>query len=236
MNQEPSTNSFDEQAARAHEASRRLKRNMFIVIVCMIVFAIVAIPLINYLDNPAQTNSNGELMTSPRPNSVIFFDPDYEYDIMKDAEYLAKDRAIYYCDKISGVTEALDDNSIYGYGDALPVLKKMIDCIIAGDADEYNKLFSSNYFAVEGREPEEPFTMQQVYDILFTKVAVSDKKTEAGRKYTQYEFEVDYKIHKNNGTFRTDIGHDESRKQYFVLSDSTGERVLIDQILIYTYK
>ena len=239
MNQEPSAtpaNSFDEQAAKAREASRRLKRNMLIVIACMVVFAIVAIPVINFLDNPDGSQSDGELVTSPRPNSVIYFDPDYDYDIMKDTEYLEKDRTIYYCDSISGITEALDDKTLYEYGDALPVLKKMIDCIIAGDADEYNKLFSSNYFAIEGREPEEPFTMQQVYDILFTKAAVSEKKTENGKKYTQYEFEVEYKIHKNNGTFRTDIGHDESRKQYFVLSDSTGERVLIDQILIYTYK
>lgn len=238
MNQDPSTppiNSFDEQAAEARKASRRLKRNMLIVIACMVLFAIVAVPLISYLDNPDQ-NSKEELVTSPRPNSVIFFDPDYDYDIMKDAEYLAKDRTIYYYDKHSGVTEALDNESIYQYGDALPVLKKMIDCIIAGDADEYNKLFSSNYFAIEGREPEEPFTMQQVYDILLTKAAISEKQAENGRKYTQYEFEVEYKIHKNNGTFRTDIGHDESRKQYFVLSNSTDERVLIDQILIYTYK
>ncbi len=239
MNQDPSikhNNSFDEQAAEALKASRRLKRNMLIVIVCMVIFAIVAVPLINYLDNPDRSSSGDELVTSPRPNSVIFFDPDYDYDIMKDAEYLAKDRAIYYCDKSSGVTEALDQESIYQYGGALPVLKKMIDCIIAGDADGYNKLFSSNYFAIEGREPEEPFTMQQVYDIRFSKAAVSEKLTENGKKYTQYEFEVEYKIHKNNGTFRTDIGHDESRKQYFVLSDSTNEQVLIDQILIYTYK
>lgn len=239
MNSNPTTptpNSFDEQAAKAREASRRLKRNMLIVIVGMIVFALIAIPLIDLIDGSNRDRSDGELVTSPRPNSVIYFDPDYDYDIMKDAEYLGKDRAIYYCDMLSGITEALDDTTIYEYGDALPVLKKMIDCIIAGDADGYNKLFSSNYFAIEGREPEEPFTMQQVYDILFTKVAVSEKSTENGKKYTQYEFEVEYKIHKNNGTFRTDIGHDESRKQYFVLSDSTTEHVLIDQILIYTYK
>lgn len=238
MNQDPfnnSANSFDEQAAAARDASRRLKRNMLIVIACMIVFAILATSLINLIDG-TDRDGDKELITSPRPNSVIFFDPDYDYDITKDSEYLAKDRAIYYCDLLTGVTEALDNKSLYQYGDALPVLKKMIDCIIAGDADGYNKLFSSNYFSIEGREPEEPFTMQQVYDIRFTKVAVSEKSTEAGKKYTQYEYEVEYKIHKNNGTFRTDIGHDDSRKQYFVLSDSTGENVLIDQILIYTYK
>jgi hypothetical protein len=47
---------------------------------------------------------------------------------------------------------------------------------------------------------------------------------------------VEYRIRNNNGTFRTDIGHDESRKQYFVLSDSTSRDVLIDQILGYKYR
>ena len=88
----------------------------------------------------------------------------------------------------------------------------------------------------EGREPEPPFTMQQVYDILITRVAVTDVVDEKLGKYTQYEYTVEYKIHKNNGTFRTDLGHDDSRKQYFILSDSTGSEVLIDQILGYQYK
>ena len=57
-----------------------------------------------------------------------------------------------------------------------------------------------------------------------------------GKAYTQYVFTVEYKIHKNNGTFRTDIGLDESRRQYFVLSDSTGKEVLIDQIRNVQYK
>jgi hypothetical protein len=54
-------------------------------------------------------------------------------------------------------------------------------------------------------------------------------------KYTQYEYEVEYKIRLNDGTFRTDIGHDESKKQYFILSDSVSDDVLIDQILDYNY-
>jgi hypothetical protein len=77
--------------------------------------------------------------------------------------------------------------------------------------------------------------MQRIYDIKFTKVSETTVPGEKG-KYTQYEYEVEYKISRNDGLFRTDIGSDESKKQYFILSDSTSENVLIDQILDYNYR
>ena len=77
--------------------------------------------------------------------------------------------------------------------------------------------------------------MQRLYDIKFTLVNETEKSDERG-KYTQYEYEVEYKIQLNDGTFRTDIGHDESKKQYYILSDSVAGKVLIDQILNFNYR
>ena len=223
---------FEEQSRAARESTRRLKRNMIIVLVCMVAFAVVAIPLINILDklqNGEDTEETGKLP----PSSIIFATPDYEYDIMQDEEYLQLNRRIYHCDERSGLTEELTDKNIGGYGPAARVLREAINAIIAGDADAYNALFSDNYYA--NNEPESPFTMQRLYDIKITKVIETIKSGEKG-KYTQYEYEVEYKIRLNDGTFRTDIGHDESKKQYFILSDSVTGDVLIDQILDYNYR
>jgi hypothetical protein len=223
---------FEEQSRAARESTRRLKRNMIIVLVCMVAFAVVAIPLINILDklqNGEDTEETGKLP----PSSIIFATPDYEYDIMQDEEYLQLNRRIYHCDERSGLTEELTDKNIGGYGPAASVLREAINAIIAGDADAYNALFSDNYYA--NNEPESPFTMQRLYDIKITKVNETIKSGEKG-KYTQYEYEVEYKIRLNDGTFRTDIGHDESKKQYFILSDSVTGDVLIDQILDYNYR
>lgn len=223
---------FEEQSRAARESTRRLKRNMIIVLVCMVAFAVVAIPLINILDklqNGEDTEETGKLP----PSSIIFATPDYEYDIMQDEEYLQLNRRIYHCDERSGLTEELTDKNIGGYGPAAGVLREAINAIIAGDADAYNALFSDNYYA--NNEPESPFTMQRLYDIKITKVNETIKSGEKG-KYTQYEYEVEYKIRLNDGTFRTDIGHDESKKQYFILSDSVTGDVLIDQILDYNYR
>ena len=222
---------FEEQSRIARESTRKLKRNMIIVLVCMVAFAVVAIPLISFLDN-LQSDGNNEESTKHPPSSIIFVTPDYEYDIMQDEGYLDLNRRIYHCDEQTGLTEELTDKNIIGYGPAAVVLRDAINAIIAGDADAYNALFSDNYYS--NHEPEAPFTMQRVYDIKITKVNESVKSGPNGR-YTQYEYDVEYKIRLNDGTFRTDIGHDESKKQYFILSDSVTGEVLIDQILNYNY-
>lgn len=223
--------SFGEQSRQARESTRRLKRNMIIVLVCMAVFAAAAIPLINVLDGLQNGGKEEETKKLP-PSSIIFATPDYEYDIMQDNDYLQLNRRIYHYDERSGETNVLTDKNISGYGAGAVVLRAYINAVIAGDADTLNTLFSENYFANHEEEP--PFTMQRLYDIKLTK---KDETVIAGKKgkYTQYEYEVEYKIRLNDGTFRTDIGHDESKKQYFVLSDSVTGEVLIDQILEYNY-
>lgn len=223
--------SFEEQSRQARESTRRLKRNMIVVLICMVVFAVVAIPLINMLDGLQNGGEEEETKKLP-PSSIIFATPDYEYDIMQDQDYLQLNRRIYHCDDRSGMTEELTDKNVTGYGPAAAVLRAYINAVIAGDADALNALFSENYFA--NHEAEPPFTMQRLYDIKLTKINETIVADEKG-KYTQYEYEVEYKIRLNDGTFRTDIGHDESKKQYFVLSDSVTGEVLIDQILEYNY-
>ena len=222
---------FEEQSRIAKESTRKLKRKMIIVLTCMVAFAIVSIPLINFLSRIPSKGDKEEETKYPS-NTIIFATPDFEYNILEDEEYLSLNRRIYLYDERYGITEELTDKNIGAYGEAAIVLRDAINALIAGDADAYNALFSENYYA--NHKPESPFTMQRLYDIKFTLVNETEKSDERG-KYTQYEYEVEYKIQLNDGTFRTDIGHDESRKQYFVLSDSVTGEVLIDQVLNYIY-
>jgi hypothetical protein len=227
MNHEPQN--FEEQSRQARESTKRLKRRMIIVIACLAVFTVIAIPLISFLER-VETAGTPEEVETKKESTIIFHNPDWDLDIMRDPGYLAMNRTVYYCDIQYGMTVALDEKNQNNYGPAVVVLNRMIELIIQGDADGYNKLLSKNYF--ENHDPEPPFTMQQLYDIKLTKI----KETEISAGYTQYEFEVEYRIRNNDGTFRTDIDDGESRKQYFILSDSTGKEVLIDQILGYNYK
>ena len=227
MNQEPMH--FVEQSRQAQESTRKLKRRMIAVIICLAVFAVIAIPLISYLDNLEKQQSVEEL-ESKKESTIIFYEPEWELDIMKEPAYLALDRTVYYSDTQYGITVALDQKNINNYGPAVEVLNRMIQYIINGDADGYNLLLSENY--LENNDFEAPFTMQQLYDIKLSKI----QETNVDGRYMQYEFEVEYRIRNNNGTFRTDIGSHEIKKQYIILSDSTSNDVLIDQILGYNYK
>lgn len=232
MNQQP--NQFEEQSRQAREATRKLRRRMIIVLVCMAVFVVIALPLISYLETLEQKGPE-QIIETNKPSTIIFYEPDWDLDIMKEAGYLAKDRSVYFCDARYGYTEVLTEKNKDKYGPAVSVLNTMIHCIIQGDHEGYNALLSENYLKTEGNEPEPPFTMQQLYDIKLTLVAEGEKSVD-GKTYTQYEFEVEYRIRHNNGTFRTDIDEDESKKQYFVLSDSVTGEVMIDQIIGYVYK
>lgn len=227
MNQDPLN--FEEQSRQARESTRKLKQRMIIVIICLAVFTVIAIPLISFLDNLEKQQSVEEL-ESKKESTIIFFEPNWELDIMKDPAYLALDRTVYYNDVQYGITVALDQKNVTKYGPAVEVLNQMIQFIIAGDADGYNQLLSVNY--LENNDFEPPFTMQQLYDIRISKV----QETIVNGEYTQYEFELEYRIRNNDGTFRTDIGSDESKRQYVILSNSTSNDVLIDQILGYKYK
>jgi len=233
-NEEKPVNKFELEARQAREATQKLKKTILIVAAGMVVFMVAALFLMPVLDRAI--NGTGEEESTARPNTVIYYEPDYEYDIMQDAEYLALDRFIYYTDVRTNETIIIPEDKVASYGPAVVTLKTMIDAIIAGDHETYNSLFSTNYYeADENRKPEPPFTMQQLYDIELTLVTTEDR-VENNKRYTLYVYDVEYKIHKNNGTFRADLGHDDSRIQRFILSDSTGDKVLIDQIGDFIYK
>ncbi len=232
--EEKAVNKFELEARQAREATKKLKKTILIVAAGMVVFMVAALLLMPVLDRAI--NGTGEEESTARQNTVIYYEPDYEYDIMQDAEYLELDRYIYYTDIRTNETIIIPDDKVASYGPAVVTLKTMIDAIIAGDHETYNSLFSTNYYeADENRKPEPPFTMQQLYDIELTLVSTEDR-VEDNKRYTLYVYDVEYKIHKNNGTFRVDLGHDDSRAQRFILSNSTGDRVLIDQIGDFIYK
>lgn len=215
----------------------KMKKRILIVFAAMLAFAVLYFAVATLVSNMQKDKADEN--ETYRPNTIIFHEADYEYNILKDKDYLALDRTPYLCDESTGVMVSVNEDDIENQDDGFKLLCKMINCIIRGDHEGYNALFSSNYYAVEDNLPEDEFTMQQVYGIKFTRVRKSEH-TENGVTYVQYEYEVEYKIRKNNGTFRTDIGSDASRKQYFVMSDSTfvnGRQVmLIDRIIGYNYQ
>ena len=63
--------SFEEQSRRARESTRRLRRNMIIVLIGLLVFVVIAIPLIGILDNLQNGGEEEETKRLP-PSSINF--------------------------------------------------------------------------------------------------------------------------------------------------------------------
>jgi len=241
MNEQPTPhdhpNQFEEESQKAHQATQRLKNRIMIIFACMLAFAVVGLLALSWIDNYEEDKKNGEKETMAPPSTPAIFPADYDRDIMQYQEYLELNRNFYHYNNHTGERSLIleEDIDINAYGPAVRVLKNMIKAIIAGDHEAYNALFSENYYELHGNQPQDEFTMQQVYDITFTFCEESEKTSEEIGKYIQYEFWVEYKIHENNFTFRQDLGQDDSRRQYFILTDMSGE-VMIDQVLGVEYQ
>ncbi len=230
---EQPNNRWEEEAAHARAASRRMKRRILLVTAGILVLLILLAGAVMLMERlTAEKAPSAEDDTSV---PLYFYPSEPDVNILEDPDYLGMDRRIY-CTQ-GGETRVVTEDNIDGYGPAVLTLRDMLNAIVSGDHEAYNALFSTNYYATEGNAPKEAFTMQRVYDIELTVVAESKKTDDqTGKTYTQYELIVKYKIARNDGTFRRDIGSNEARKQYYVLSDSTGSQVLIDQVLNYNYQ
>lgn len=207
--------------ATRRASTGKLRRSILIVLACMVVFTAVAIPLVNYIER----EDTLEVMTFPDAK-YNFAEPDYDYDIMKDKDYLSLNRVVMYENPAQNFSTSLDSGNMEEFGEAVTVLYNMIRRIIQGDTDGYNRLFTNAYRKANGEQ--ERFAMQQLYDIVLTR-SNTEQVTENGAIVTYQTFYVRYKIRLNNGTFRTDIGDDECRPQIVVLCNRDDGKMLIDR-------
>lgn len=151
---------------------------------------------------------------------------DYEADIFDDPEYVAlvADEFIRYSDG-SATVSVFEDN--YGsYSEAAQLIFALIHSAQKGDANLYNSCFSESYIKVSGEQGR--FTMQQIYDVL-----ILEGPPVRENSYIRTDFEVEYKIRKNNGTLRDDMGSDSVKKQYItVTTNNADKKPLIDSVTV----
>ena len=208
------------------EATRRDKRKKRMIIAIISIFSALVLIwiLVSALENiliEKNINENNKQI------AYNFYYADFEENIFEDEEYmeLIRGEGIRYCDMRSNITVSIDENTIDNYGDDVRFFWDFLQNIVNGDKDAYNAMFSKDYF--KQNSPKEAFTMQKIYDVQISKYSAEDIETSNGN-YTKFIYTVEYRILKNNGTFRNDIG-DGSRLQYITITNKSGE-YLIDSI------
>lgn len=164
-------------------------------------------------------------MYSDRIVSYTFYPTDYDLDVTADEEYMGLDRYVYF--KNGNETIAVTDGDYAAYNPAVEFFGKYFETVIAGDAETYNTFFSDLYYKTN--KPYDRFAPQMLYDIRIEMLS-QDPQTDGS---TLYAFNVEYKIHRNDGTFRNDIDSDASKKLYFELYEDKEGVVKIDRITYY---
>ncbi len=170
-------------------------------------------------------------MYSDELRSYVFYPSDYSLDPTKDEEYMGLDRQLWYHAGGVGVGGPLeDDGSWNGYNDAVRFFTKYFRTVIAGDAGTYNTFFTDRYF--RDADPYVRFAPQMLYDIHVYELS----ETTGQDGTTTWTFQVEYRIHRNDGTFRNDMDSDGVRPLLFVLYGDAEGNVKIDSIEYYRKK
>lgn len=152
-------------------------------------------------------------LQKPTPQNGVFAEIDFDADITKDEDYQKKLLYITYTEN-EVISATITDGNFEEYDKNLVFFNEYFECLRAGDFERYDTFFTKSYFEDnEHTDLSFGFTAQRIYDILITKT--SRGYEEDGNVYRTYE--VKYKIMKNDGTFRNDIGPDEQRPQYITL-------------------
>ena len=196
---------------------------IFMVLIGIILSIIVAVYIILFL-----VSKNNHPSTV---GDVFLYEPDYDAQILSEEEYLLLDRSVKYSDGI-GNWPISDQNGV-STGDTVQLfLIDYIDDLVRGDAESLREKYSQR--VIDELNIPSRMTQQRVYDIMFTEMSRKEVK-EKGEIYFRYEFKAEYKIMRNDGTFRRDLASDSIKGQYLTI-EQHADRVLITQVVDYAVK
>ena len=189
--------------------AKRRKRMVTALIVVGVLAAAASVFLFFTREKPPEkaTPYTAEVSSS-RPFSLN--DPDAK-SIFEDPAYLSLDRSLHMGNGYEEYTvsdsdsEFADENSDF--------FLEYFDALEHGASERYDAMFTDAYY--EKYLAQSDFSEQRVYDIHITQLA-------GGESPTTSFFLVDYKIAKNNGSFRRDIASDASRPVVFELVRTDG--------------
>ncbi len=187
---------------------KKLKIAVLTVGIALVVLILLAVFLPMLLSALQKSNEESGAL----PDSA-FYEPDYEKNIFEDEAYQKLDSSVLYMD--FGTGETLTEQNYRTVGVASAFFYTYFQAIINGDAQTYRSLLTDTY--IKEKNPPERFTMQMLYDISVNQIQRSAQTEYQGKEVTAYYFSVSYRIFRNDGTFRKDVGSNQSVTQYYEL-------------------
>ena len=144
------------------------------MLICIGVVTVLGIVSYLLLQHPdlfmPKTPSSPTSMYSDKLLSYTFYPTDYELDVTADEYYMGLDRYIHV--QRGAENFAITDGDYAAWGEPLVFFDTYFKAAIAGDADAYNALFTSNYY--QNNEPYERFAPQMIYGICVEQMSVTE--------------------------------------------------------------
>ncbi len=207
-------------------AKRLLSTVAILFVVLLILNLITDSGFLNKLFSPNEETKERE--------PIFLFNPDYEEDIFEDEAYLDLNRSILYTDGALSIYLA-NETDCANTGKAAIFFGEYFDAIIMGDHRRYNTCFTEAYREENGEKTR--FTMQKLYDMEVIKLTEYRIHEGTPEQTTVYEFQVSYRIRRNNGTFRDDLESGAARPQIYQLYQlDRTEEIRIQSISEYHIK
>ena len=211
----------------AEEKKKSQKRGIiiaFIVMVGVIVLFYASGPIMDGVSSFIKSKKEKEPTSDYMDHikTYTFAPSAYGEDIYADEDYMKLDRYISY--KNGPDTFTITDGDYAKYGVCIEFFAEYFESVKLGQYEDYDKYFTDEYF--KNQSNKEMFAPQKIYDILVeeTRSEIHDDGTES------HFFYVDFKIFKNDGSFRNDIGSDMSRTVVYELVVDNDGNVLINYI------
>ena len=210
MNENQTPQSVEETVANRHRNMEKRKKIVKIaLIVCAVIvvlyLATMALNPDEFVDKLFHGKDGDEI------EEIEFYPIDERLDIFEDRDYKECDNRVFYYDSDTGATYSVEVDELARFDPDVRFFYHYFQTVIHGDAETYATYFTLDY---EGKIPES-FTQQMIYDIR-----VQPYYSEETGENT---YLVEYRILKNNGTFRNDIGSKVSRAQLYTLVEEDGD-------------
>lgn len=208
-----------EEKIRIQQKKKKILITAVLIVVGIFVLVGISLLILSAIQQYIQETKIQEYET-PR-YSYVYPDTDWDRNIFEESYYMGFDRSIKYNDGIA--TTTISEENKTSYPAEVQYMYDVVNLIINGDYEEYNKIFADEYWELISKEDllmrQLGFTMQPLYDIEIANVSSTESET-------NIDVQLSYKIYKNDGTFRNDMSYDDGEILpviYRLVTDSTGQ-------------
>lgn len=179
------------------------KKNIIISLLCIIVLLAIACFIFIFLKDDVKNPEDGNF------DEIHYHLPSYDENIFENKAYIEFQKDLIFSS--GGVEQIYSYDEIDEVSEACKFFLSYFQTVINGEYEKYPDYFITDFF-----DDKPKFTMQMIYE-PYVKFHSESKDEVDGEEIRLENFIVQYKIFKNNGTFRKGVSSNTAVPQIYQL-------------------